>query len=92
MKVRLSPRAAADMEQIALYVAEQSPRAALALIDAIERRFERLTEFPLSGTAREDIAPGVRHLVAGQYLILYRLKADVEIVRVLHGRQHIDVR
>jgi toxin ParE1/3/4 len=40
--------------------------------------------------ARDDIAPGIRHLVSGEYLTLYRLTGGaVEIIRVLHGRRKI---
>jgi toxin ParE1/3/4 len=48
--------------------------------------------YPCSGAQREDIAPGVRHLLVGEYLTLYRVHDDaIEIVRVLHGRRKIDV-
>ncbi|MER8438263.1 type II toxin-antitoxin system RelE/ParE family toxin [Mesorhizobium sp. M1312] len=40
---------------------------------------------------REDIAAGIRHLVVGEYLTLYRVGEDaVEILRVLHGRRNIE--
>ena len=40
--------------------------------------------------AGDDIAPGIRHRVAGQYLTLYRILDDgIEIVRLLHGRRKI---
>lgn len=86
MNLRISPRAVADLEAIALYVATDNPRAALALIEAIERRLRQLCEHPYSGLLREDIAPGVRHLVAGRYLAFYRVTPEtVEVLRILHG-------
>ncbi|MDX8511684.1 type II toxin-antitoxin system RelE/ParE family toxin [Mesorhizobium captivum] len=46
---------------------------------------------PFSGAPRDDIAPGVRHLIVGEYLTLYRVGEDaIEIVRVLHGRRNIE--
>ncbi|MER9771973.1 type II toxin-antitoxin system RelE/ParE family toxin [Mesorhizobium sp. M0220] len=49
-----------------------------------------LTLHPFSGAPREDIAPGIRHLI-GEYLTLYRVREEaIEIVRVLHGRRKID--
>ncbi|MER8722748.1 type II toxin-antitoxin system RelE/ParE family toxin [Mesorhizobium sp. M1027] len=46
---------------------------------------------PLLRCAREDIAPGIRHLIVGEYLTLYRVVEEaIEIVRVLHGRRKID--
>jgi len=45
----------------------------------------------ISGAPRDDVAPGIRHLIVGEYLILYRAREDaIEIVRVLHGRRRID--
>ncbi|WP_246684120.1 MULTISPECIES: type II toxin-antitoxin system RelE/ParE family toxin [unclassified Mesorhizobium] len=50
-----------------------------------------LTLHPFSGAPREDIAPGIRHLIVGEYLTLYRVGEDaVEILRVLHGRRNIE--
>lgn len=60
-------------------------------MDTLERRWDLLTLHPFSGAPREDIAPGIRHLVVGEYLTLYRVGEDsVEILRVLHGRRNIE--
>ncbi|MDX8479457.1 type II toxin-antitoxin system RelE/ParE family toxin [Mesorhizobium sp. VK24D] len=46
--------------------------------------------YPLSGPPRDDIASGIRHLIVGEYLTLYRVSGDaIEILRVLHGRRQI---
>ncbi|AZO12202.1 MULTISPECIES: type II toxin-antitoxin system RelE/ParE family toxin [unclassified Mesorhizobium] len=45
---------------------------------------------PFSGFPRDDIAPGIRRIVLGEYLSFYRVSdSDIEIVRVLHGRRKI---
>jgi toxin ParE1/3/4 len=50
-----------------------------------------LRDFPLMGPSRDDLRPGFRMLVAGEYVILYRAMQDrVEIIRVLHGRRDLD--
>jgi plasmid stabilization system protein ParE len=52
--------------------------------------WRQIAEYPYSGIAREDIAPGIRRLVVGQYLTLYRVTGEaIEIIRVLYGRQRI---
>nr|WP_292648446.1 type II toxin-antitoxin system RelE/ParE family toxin [Mesorhizobium sp.] len=72
-------------------MAEHNPNAAVRLVDTLERRWDLLTLHPFSGAPREDIAPGIRHLVVGEYLTLYRVGEDsVEILRVLHGRRNIE--
>ena len=82
-------RADRDLIDIWDYVAERDPAAADRVVLEIERRWRQLRTQPRSGVAREDIGPGVRHLVAGQYLILYRVGEAVEILRILHGRRKI---
>jgi len=44
-----------------------------------------------SGAPRDDIALGMRHLIVGEYLTLYRVGHDaIEIVRVLHAHRKIE--
>ncbi|MER9326155.1 type II toxin-antitoxin system RelE/ParE family toxin [Mesorhizobium sp. M0488] len=81
----------ADLENIGDYIAGHNPWAAVRLVDALERRWDLLTLHPLSGAPRDDIAPGIRHLVVGNYLTLYRVGSDaIEILRVLHGHRNIE--
>lgn len=88
--VRRTRQADEDLISIWLSIAEDDITAADRVLDAIERRWEQLARFPYSGLAREDIAPGIRHLVAGHYLTLYRIDgAAIEIIRILHGRRKI---
>lgn len=90
MHYRLSPRALADLEEIAGYVATENPQAAARLLVAIERRCQQLVSQPWLGVARDDIGPGIRYLVAGRYLALYRVTDDgVVILRLLHVRRRI---
>ncbi|WP_328839019.1 type II toxin-antitoxin system RelE/ParE family toxin [Methylobrevis albus] len=89
--VHRTARADEDLIEIWLHIATVDPEAADRVLDAIERRWQQLAQHPLSGMPRHDIAAGIRHLVAGQYLTLYRVHAEgVEIVRILHGRREIN--
>lgn len=84
-------RAEDDLIAIWLHIASDSEAAADRLLDRIEARWRQLTTYPFSGAPREDIAPGIRHLVVGDYLILYRVGATaIEILRVLHGKRNIE--
>ncbi len=79
-----------DLIQIWSYVAAFSEAAADRLLDRFERRWELLATQPYSGAAREDVAPGLRHVVVGEYLSLYRVAEEaILIVRVLHGRRNL---
>lgn len=89
-RVTRSPRANADLDDIWLHVALDSPAAADRLIDRIVTRCQGLAEHPRLGPARPDIAPDARMLVVGDHLILYRLQGvNVEIVRVVHGARRL---
>lgn len=83
-------RADEDLIEIWSYIAAENIVAADRVLDAIEARWRQLTQHPYSGVARNDIAPEIRHLIAGNYLILYRIVGNaVEIVRVLNSRRRI---
>ena len=89
-KIVISDRADNDLLDIWAFVAADSISAADRLLDLIEERWQQLRRNPRSGVARNDIADGVRHLVASSYLILYRISGDdIEIVRVLHASRRL---
>jgi len=88
MHVFRSKRAERDLDEIWLPIARDNPRAADKMLDEFEARTALLRDHPRIGRLRPDIAAGVRHLVVGNYLILYRVSDDeVEIVRYVHGRR-----
>jgi toxin ParE1/3/4 len=90
MTYHLLPRAEADIEQIGDFLAERNPAAAARLVDAFHEKWLRLTHFPYLGMERDDIMPGIRHVVVGEYVALYRVAGSgIEIVRVFHGHRHI---
>lgn len=82
----------ADEHLIAIWldIADDNAVAADRVLDATEAHRQQLVKHPHSGLARDDIAPGIRHRVAGQYLTLYRILDDgIEIVRLLHPRRKV---
>ncbi len=85
------PRAEADLLEIWLYIAQDSPRAADRLLDRIEAQCRLLADNPRLGRARPEIAPDARAWIVGRYLILYRARDDgIEVVRVVHGAREIE--
>jgi toxin ParE1/3/4 len=78
----ITPRAAADLEDIAGCIATDSPAAAMRMVDRLEEISILLKDHPRIGTARDDIAKGMRIFPVGNYLILFRsFDNRVEIVR-----------
>jgi toxin ParE1/3/4 len=89
-RVRLTPRADLDLEEIWFFVAQDDPVAADLWLDAIEEKLELLADNPLMGPARSDIARDLRYHPVGNYLLLYRIVAGgVEVVRVVHGARNL---
>ena len=87
MIVVITAEAEADLEQIAAYVAEQSPQNALNLIRELRRRCESLLDaprgYPLVPRYEET---GIRRRPFGQFLIFYRVGQDaIEVIHILHG-------
>jgi toxin ParE1/3/4 len=90
MRIVRTPRAEEDLIDIWTYIALDDVRAADRVLDELERKTVLLASNPNIGRERFDIAAGVRRVVSGSYLILYRILGDeVELVRYVHVRQQL---
>jgi toxin ParE1/3/4 len=93
MAHRLAPEAETDLDDIWIYVACESGSMAVAdrIVDVITDRFLMLADHPHLGRARNDLRPGLRSFLTGNYAIFYRVDGtDVLILRVLHGSRDIE--
>ena len=89
-QVHRTSRAELDLLNIWEFIADDSLEAADRLIRNIHSRCQTLSESPLSGHKREDLAPNLRSCALGNYVIFYRPAADgIEVIRVLHGARDI---
>jgi len=90
-RAQKNPQAEIDITLIWDFIAEDSVRAADALIDRIDKAFDMVAQSPLAGRAREDLALNLRSFPVGSYIIFYIVAPyGIEVVRVMHGRQDID--
>lgn len=89
---RLSPRAEADLDDIWLYVAQESRSIEIAnrLIDSITERFFLLARSPFIGRSRaHDFGPGCRSSNVSDYVIVYCIEDEhLAVLRVVHGRRN----
>ena len=86
VRVFVSPRAKAEIDEIETYLEEYSPAAAARFLGALTRAFQILTEHPDRGAA--GMRPGTRRLVIGDYIASYRRhREEVEIFAVRHARR-----
>ena len=65
-RLRLSPRAAADLEEIADYIARDNPVRAATFVAELEAKCQAVAETPDLYPARPDLAPGLRMAVHGR--------------------------
>lgn len=88
--VEFAPAARGDLVAIGEYIADDNAERALSFVAEIEIRARAIGERPRSFPARDDISPGLRCALHGDYLILFRdLPAIVRIVRVLHAARDL---
>ncbi|MBO6674095.1 MAG: type II toxin-antitoxin system RelE/ParE family toxin [Rhizobiales bacterium] len=84
LRLLLTPQAEEDLFEIWLFIAADNPAAADQLIADVEKGWSHLAEFPLSGEARTDLAPGIRRQVTRRHQTLYKIEDDaILIMRVL---------
>ncbi len=91
-RLLLSPRAAADLEDIAEYIARDNPERAATFIEELEAKCRAVAAAPDIYPARPDLAPGLRMAVHGRYLVLFRElpgQTAVRVERVLHGARNL---
>jgi len=85
-RVTRAPLVATDLLEIWLYIAEDNPQAADALLDRIEDACAILAKSPRAGHARPELGTNVRSHPVGRYMIFYRKVAGgIEVIRVLSG-------
>lgn len=82
-RIERRPRARRDLVEIWVYIARDDERAADRLLDRIERALRTLADNPLIGRARPELAPDLRSLTVGRYVLLYLPLADgIDLIRV----------
>lgn len=89
-RVRVSGGAERDLDEIWLYVARESGSVERAnrLIDEITAAFGTLARAPQTGSRREAIAPNLRGLSTGNYIVYYREDGpQIVVSRVIHGKR-----
>ena len=88
MRIVWSPLALEHVEDIARYIAEDNPGAAVQWVDDLFSTVERLTDFPKSGRMVPEVgSPRIRELIFGTYRVIYSVKDQVDVLTVRRSRQ-----
>ena len=91
MKVHWTETAERHLDAIHAYIAQDSPRYALLMVDRLTRRSQQIADFPLSGRkVPEYEMDHIREVIEGPYRIIYYIKPDqIDVLAVIHGSQDI---
>lgn len=85
--VRWSLEAADDLASIRAFIARDSEKYALLVVQRIAAAIELLATSPRMGRVVPEVGnPELREIIVGAYRIVYRARHDVvEIVTIFHG-------
>ena len=91
-RVTRRPQAEADILEIWDYIAEDSIVEADRWVDRLDEKLSLWATQPMMGHARDELAPGIRSLSFGRYVVFFEPLPDgIDVVRVLHGSRDIDI-
>ncbi len=92
-KIKYSPAAADDMDEIFSYISQDNVSAAENLLEKLNHQLKGLADFPNMGSVLSEeeyslIQRGYRFIVVNPYVVFYRIVDDTVIIhRILHGRR-----
>ena len=92
-KIRFTPQAVADLEEIKRYISFDllNPQAATALLTLIFEKIRTLSALPQTGARLKTDIPSLniyRFIPCKNYLVFYRTEEQaVSIIRILYARR-----
>jgi toxin ParE1/3/4 len=90
MQCVFSPSAELDLEEIADYIAQDSPRRAMSFIQELREHCEKIINFPEKTRERPEIAEGIRLVPFGRYVICYTIGyEEIRIERIVQGGRNL---
>ncbi len=87
MRIEWTQNAISDLAAIYEYIACDSPRYAVSVVDRLTKRTTQLSDFPMSGQMvpeyqRDDI----REVIEFSYRVLYHVgPSAISIIALIHG-------
>lgn len=90
-KVKYSPAAVDDMDEIFSFISQDNVSAAENLLQKLDHHISNLADFPNMGSVLSEdeyslIQRGCRFIAVNPYLVFYRVAEDTVIIhRILHG-------
>ena len=93
LKIKWSPRAASNLEEICDYIAKDSQYYAILFAKKVTNIVKTIPQFPKSGRIVPEYGDeNLREKIYENYRIVYRLKGKlIEIVAICHGAKPLNV-
>ena len=91
-KIRWSPRAASNFEEICNYIAKDSEVYAIIFAKKVYGIIKSIPQFPKAGRIVPEYGDeNIREKIYENYRIVYRIKGDfIEIVTICHGAKQLE--
>lgn len=90
MRYILSPIVKEDLDEIADWIAQDSPRRAIKIVRELRAEFRKIAQHPMLYQLRPDIGEDVRLATVGHYVILFWIDGDVtRFERVVYGSRDL---
>ncbi len=90
MELEISHLAQLDLEEIADYIAQDSPANADRFVESLQMQCRKLVRAPFAYVARPEVGDGFRSCAHGRYTIFFRVDGKrVFIVRILHSARDV---
>jgi toxin ParE1/3/4 len=90
MRLRLSSFVPGDLEEIADYIARDSPQEAVRLLRKLRARMKQIARQPMLYQLRPELGEDARVATEGKHVILFRVyRGVVRIERVIHGSRDL---
>lgn len=87
-----SPEAEADLIDVWLFIADDSPVNADRFLDRLDAMAFKLAETPGMGKDRPELAPALKSFPVDNYVLFYREIMDgIALVRVLRCSRDVDL-
>jgi len=92
LKIKWSPRAVSNLEEICSYIAKDSEYYAILFAKKVIKIVKAIPQFPKSGRIVPEYGyENIREKIYGNYRIIYRLKDElIEIVAISHGAKSLN--
>ncbi|MDP2066584.1 MAG: type II toxin-antitoxin system RelE/ParE family toxin [Burkholderiaceae bacterium] len=86
MRLRITPLAARDLEEIGDYIAQDNPTRAGSFVSELQAHCEKICLNPAGYRCRPELSDDLRSCAHGNYVIFFEATQEqVTIIRILHG-------